>query len=454
MKHYGTESQKVASINSEEESHNDEIPNEIEEKKFLGTGKPTLGAVFLFTTATLGAGVLNLPNVLKQTGILIGIAMIFGVACLSVSSLTLLLKCHQMIMKINPKLVDYEDMAYYCFGPIASLGVKICVILINFGAAVAYLIILGNLLKPILALITSNEILLRTEIIILIICVPMILISMVKTMSDLKIITYLSFSCVLAFVLYVVITYKKGYVIRRGEVKLYNFGFGILKVLGTVMFSYSCHTSLCPINKDYDEEGSKEVSGGIVGSVFLCSMIYTIVGFFGYMSFGENVKGSLLDSFDSSFYNLLFRGFYCFVIFFTYPVALYPFRISVENLFKDFLSLFQCYRDLKTPEGKVWTYVQTYANGIKIILLTSFLGGLTVLLAIVAQEKIEYVFSLTGAVASTFSDYVFPGLFYLKLTKNGWFHPYCLLAYLVILFGVVCGPVATVITFLGFFNIV
>jgi len=419
--------------------------------------RPTFYATFLFTTATLGAGVLNLPYILKETGLLVGVALICGIACISMTSLTLLHQSHMIMLKINPAYKDYEDLGYYCYGFLASFMVKICVVLINFGACVGYLVILGSLLRPLVQTFAANSWIDQEYALIMIISLPIISLGLLKHMADFKFISYMSISTVLAFLLFVFLSWKTGVTRSSGHVQLAKITPSILRVVGVVMFSYSCHTSLCAINQDYDEEGQKEVSTGIILSVIICVAIYSLTGIFGYLSFLDNTAGNLLRSYDNSWYNLVFTFVYCITIFVTYPLVLFPCRVSFENLLKSLLSPCAPWIVGKVEQSeKLSGFVKNHPvllENVKIFFLTFSLGGVNALLAMIFAEKVEVVFSLTGSVASTFSDYVLPGLFYLKLTKNGWCHPLTLVCFPVIFFGLIFGPISTIITLLGFFNI-
>lgn len=361
------------------------------------------------------------------------------------------------MLKINPAYKDYEDLGYYCYGFLASFMVKICVVLINFGACVGYLVILGSLLRPLVQTFAANSWLDQEYALIMIISVPVISLGLLKHMADFKFISYMSISTVLAFLLFVFLSWKTGVTKSSGHVQLAKFTPSILRVVGVVMFSYSCHTSCCAINQDYDEEGQKEVSTGIILSVIICASIYSLTGIFGYLSFLDNTAGNMLRSYDKSWYNLVFTFIYCITIFVTYPLVLFPCRVSFENLLKSLLSPCTPWIVRKVEQSeKLNNFVKThpiFLENVKIFLLTFSLGGVNALLAIIFAEKVEVVFSLTGSVASTFSDYVLPGLFYLKMTKNGWCHPLTLACFPVIVFGLVFGPISTIITILGFFNI-
>ena len=60
-----------------------------------------VGAVFNFANSTIGSGVLGLPLVLYETGVVFGLMFIFLGAIISGTSLLLLQKCSFMIIIID-----------------------------------------------------------------------------------------------------------------------------------------------------------------------------------------------------------------------------------------------------------------------------------------------------------------------------------------------------------------
>lgn len=60
-----------------------------------------IGAIFNFANSTIGSGVLGLPLVLYETGVVFGLMFIFLGAIISGTSLLLLQKCSFMIIIID-----------------------------------------------------------------------------------------------------------------------------------------------------------------------------------------------------------------------------------------------------------------------------------------------------------------------------------------------------------------
>lgn len=92
-----------------------------------------LGATFNLVNATVGSGILGLPFVLRETGLILGVGFLFIGATISMISLSMLRIAHKMMLEREPGAKDYEDMGYHLYGSFMAFLVKVAVILINFG---------------------------------------------------------------------------------------------------------------------------------------------------------------------------------------------------------------------------------------------------------------------------------------------------------------------------------
>lgn len=98
------------------------------------------------SNSTLGAGVLGLPFVARQAGVVLAVVMLVACGLLTDWTLHLLLRCHELT-----GLPTYEAIGERCFGRRGSVAVAVGILLINFGAMIAYLVIVGDLVAPLIA---------------------------------------------------------------------------------------------------------------------------------------------------------------------------------------------------------------------------------------------------------------------------------------------------------------
>lgn len=92
--------------------------------------------VFVLVTTSLGSGVLTLPYVERQNGIVLGsIFLIFG-AFVSYISMRLLMWC-----SYHTNIIDYAELVEYSFGKNAGIFLNCLFIFYLFGVLVSYQII-------------------------------------------------------------------------------------------------------------------------------------------------------------------------------------------------------------------------------------------------------------------------------------------------------------------------
>ena len=197
------------------------------------------------------------------------------------------------------------------------------------------------------------------------------------------------------------------------------------------------------------------VGRAVIANIVIDFIVYTIAGVFGYLSFLKNTKGNLLDSLDTSKpWNLFFIAVFLMSIFLTVPVTVFPARLSFDNLLKSLWSpwfkpgqekseWFAKDSTLDWYHGFIWRHFEN----VRLVLETILILVLAYVLACTVPY-VETVFSITGSTASACTSYLFPAMFYLKLTKKSWFHWSCILCVLMFLFGLVFGLGVTTISIL------
>jgi amino acid permease len=155
-------------------------------------------------------------------------------------------------LEINPEAKDYEDIGYYTYGTMMSFFLKICIISINFGATISYTIIIGQLSKRIFTqVLGSHHFLSNIYFSTLTFIIPVFFLCLLKKMSQIRFISYLSLIAVFSFIFYVVIGFIFNILGEKSvdtTVYFFKFNISMLRVLGIITFAFSSHTNLCPIH--------------------------------------------------------------------------------------------------------------------------------------------------------------------------------------------------------------
>lgn len=103
-----------------------------------------LSSVVNLCTATLGAGCLALPWAMSQCGLLLGLLMLLLAALASMFTIRLLVRLYA-----EGEHTSFESLAARCFGAKGSALVHFTLFTFCFGAAVAVIMVVGDVLQPI-----------------------------------------------------------------------------------------------------------------------------------------------------------------------------------------------------------------------------------------------------------------------------------------------------------------
>jgi amino acid permease len=212
------------------------------------------------------------------------------------------------------------------------------------------------------------------------------------------------------------------------------------------------------------------VRWAIVCEIIVCFTLYSIAATFGYLSFLDNTKGNIADSYGSGWTNAIFRIIFAIAVICAFPMCCYPCRLSLDGLIMEFYhglrkilgytdsitTVPSAYESLVEKDLSFWKRIEKKLynpesiESIRSIIETLVIGYGSFLLA-VFFPKIEIVFSLTGSTASAFTAIIFPAWFFIKLSGLKWFDVRIIFAILVLAFGIFFGIFGTGVTVYGLF---
>jgi sodium-coupled neutral amino acid transporter 11 len=143
-----------------------------------------LGGSFNLVNTIIGSGIIGLPFAISSCGFGLGIFLLTFVAWLIYWSCVLLVKCG-----LKTGHLDFEELAEHSFGLLGYILVSLFMLIFCFGAMVAYFVVIGDSIPPVVQLyhpdleITSRPILivLFGVILVLPLCLLKDLTSLAKT---------------------------------------------------------------------------------------------------------------------------------------------------------------------------------------------------------------------------------------------------------------------------------
>lgn len=232
--------------------------------------------------------------------------------------------------------------------------------------------------------------------------------------------------------------YTVVFVVVKGIIQLSSSGVGknvnfgvnlstdLIVIVPLLCFAYQCHIHATPIYFELKDKSLPRMGLIISISMFICFLLYSLVGIFGYLTFGNLIQGNIM-----SYYNMqdifVTIGLFCIgiTVILSYPIHSFTARQTVQTLF-----------------------FKNEIEGIDYIFVTLLIVILSWVFALFVPGILE-IFGLMGSIGSVSLMFVFPGLILFKLSQKLVMK---VLAIVLILFGLLIGISGTVITIIEMVN--
>nr|XP_034344502.1 probable sodium-coupled neutral amino acid transporter 6 isoform X4 [Arvicanthis niloticus] len=215
--------------------------------------------------------------------------------------------------------------------------------------------------------------------------------------------------------------------------KLFRFSKESVYAIPTMAFSFLCHTSVLPVYCELQSPSKKRMQNVTNTAIALSFLIYFVSALFGYLTFYDKVESELLQGYSKYLPHdvivMAVKLCILFAVLLTVPLIHFPARKALMMI------LFSNYP----------------FSWIRHSLTTVTLNVIIVLLAIYVPD-IRNVFGVVGASTSTCLIFVFPGLFYLKFSREDLLSLKKLGALLLLLTGTVVGSFSLVLIIFDWLN--
>ncbi|KAK3212309.1 hypothetical protein Dsin_017015 [Dipteronia sinensis] len=379
-------------------------------------GASFTGAVFNLSTTVVGAGIMALPATMKVLGLVPGIALIIFMAFLTEASIELLLRFSRA-----GKSVSYGGLMGDAFGRFGKGTLQVCVLVNNIGVLIVYMIIIGDVLSGTSSSGAHHAGVLegwfgehwwngRTVVLLVTTLAIFSPLACFKRIDSLRFTSALSVALAVAFL---VIT------VGISIVKLINGGiqmprllpdvtdlasvFNLFTVVPVLVTAYICHYNVHSIDNELEEP--TQIKGVVRTSLALCSTVYIMTSFFGFLLFGDNTLDDVLANFDSdlgipysSVLNDAVRISYAAHLMLVFPIVFYPLRLNLDGL------LFPSARPLASSNVR-------FASITTVLITLIFLGANFI-------PSIWDAFQFTGATAAVCLGFIFPAAITLRDRHN------------------------------------
>lgn len=413
-------------------------------------GTPGAAVVNLANTI-LGAGVLTMPFAMHGCGLAVGMAALVGVALLQEYSMrALFLSC------IETGAKSYRDLVTRTHGSLGATALQTALIASNFGACVAYLIIMADLIVPVAAAWGHSAWWTTRPFLVTImtwfIAFPL---STLRSINSLRISSSLALAALGSFVCLIIIwalSHEPDPAVEYAKVSTTT-----LRSLPLMFFAFTCHPNIFPTFRELDHQ-TAEVCGRVTKTaVSICLVIYSIVGILAYVAFASDVKGNVFLNFDPSNPSVsVIRLANAIAFALSFPLLALPLREAVHASLPDRIvragaSRHQPLRNLSSPRAAAAAAGRAGDDELRAsdslhLAETAGIVGLAYLIVLVTP-RVEFVFGLVGASATSLVCFVAPGLVRRHLAAPGegdWRDT--TLVFFGVVFGMLLGTYATLVS--------
>uniref|UniRef100_A0A8C0YBA2 Solute carrier family 38 member 4 n=1 Tax=Cyprinus carpio carpio TaxID=630221 RepID=A0A8C0YBA2_CYPCA len=393
-------------------------------------------SVFNLSNAIMGSGILGLSFAMANTGIILFVILLLGVAILSLYSVHLLL----VTAKEGGSLI-YEKLGEKAFGWPGKMAAFGSITLQNIGAMSSYLFIvkyeLPEVIRAFLRLEeSSGEWYLNGNYLVVFVSIGIILpLSLLKNLGYLGYTSGFSLSCMVFFVgvvrLLTLFSYRLSchchesnmsmngsdalglYTLKNASAlasisadvedmctpKYFVFNSQTAYTVPILAFAFVCHPEVLPIYSELKDRSRRKMQRVSNLSILAMLVMYLFSALFGYLTFYDHVEAELLHTFTKVYkfdtMLLLVRLAVLTAVTLTVPIVLFPIRSSVITL---------CFA------GKEFSWIRHILIAAAILAFNNLL--------VIFVPTIRDIFGFIGSSAATMLIFILPAAFYLRLVKS------------------------------------
>ncbi|CAK8533338.1 unnamed protein product [Lathyrus sativus] len=382
------------------------------------SGASFSSAVFNLSTTIIGAGIMSLPACVKKLGMVPGLIAIILSSLYTEKSIDFIIRFSRA-----GNVSSYGSLMGDSFGKYGKALVQMCITVNNIGFLIIYMIIIGDIISGTSSSGVHHYGILegwfgvhwwtgRTSVLAFTTLAVVVPLTSFKRIDSLRYTSAVSIG--LAGVFLVIVAGISIVKIINGDTIIPRLFpiitdaasvFELFTTFPVLTTAYICHTVVHSINNELKD--SKQMQGVVRTSIVLCSSVYILTSFFGFLLFGEEIFDDVLANFDtdleipfSLILNDVVRASYAAHLVLIFPVVFYAVRINIDGL------LFSSSSTRPLVDGNFRFFSITFSLVGMIFLGANFIPSIWV------------IFQFMGATTAVSVGFIFPAAITLRDKHN------------------------------------